>query len=145
MDSDLKKKGILVVDDERGPRETLRYLLVSSGYRSIHVAASGPDGLKHLETFGSAIYLVLLDVRMPGMTGIEFFQRVAASHPHPVGVVVVTGYPSPETRQAFAGLATETAMALDYVAKPFEATDVLRSVARSLDTVHQRRQGTPLA
>ena len=80
-----------------------------------------------------------MDVVMPGMTGTQVLLRLVSSHPHAIGVNVVTGCPSAETRQEFLDSATENGLALDYMTKSFETGEVLKKVQRPLEQFHARR------
>ena len=136
---DPKQRGILVVDDERGPRESLRLLLKSRAYANVHVAEGGSEALTRMNALGPAIYLVLTDLRMPRIDGMALVRRLAAGHPHPVGVVAITGYPSPENVEAFRRLGTERVLTLDLLAKPYDVWQLLEGVGRWLGVVHERR------
>src|ERR1041384_1830313 len=91
---------ILIVDDERGIRETLRGVLEDEGY-TVEVVATGEDCLKTLErrNFGC----VLLDVWLPGIDGLETLKRLKETDADCV-VVMISGHGNIET----AGRATKT-------------------------------------
>ncbi len=71
---------ILVVDDEEDIRDLLRSFLEASGYYVL-VAESGPSGLKLAEDFPGSIDLLITDIRMPHMDGIEFAGQMRAVRP----------------------------------------------------------------
>ncbi len=71
---------ILVVDDEEEIRGLLRKFLEASGYYVL-VAESGPSGLKLAEHFPGSIDLLVTDIRMPHMDGIEFARQMRAVRP----------------------------------------------------------------
>ena len=79
---------ILVVDDDQALREVMHDHLSSLGYR-VTVAEDGPTALKLLNTMTPD--LILLDVSMPGMDGVEVLRRVTARLPH-IPVVMVTAF-----------------------------------------------------
>jgi CheY-like chemotaxis protein len=64
-------KIILIIDDDQGIREALKELLEIEGFR-VETAASGTDGLNALRSFSVSPALVLVDLMMPGMGGLEF-------------------------------------------------------------------------
>lgn len=140
MAGDPKQLDILVVDDEHGPRETLRFLLKLSGYSRVHAVNSGHAALNHLAASGADTWLVLLDMRMPGMAGMEVVRRLAADHAHPLGVIVVTGYPDDEARREFTATASGNVLAAGFLAKPYERADMLAAVRDALERVGERRR-----
>jgi CheY-like chemotaxis protein len=115
---------ILVVDDEIGPRESLRAILKSE-YRVL-VATEGEQAIKMVDE--SSIDVVLLDLRMPGVTGMQVMERIKAKDPD-IEVVLITGYASYETV-----LEALRLHAFDYIPKPFNIAQlrdlVRRAVAR---------------
>jgi two-component system response regulator HydG len=79
---------ILVVDDKFNDRETLKTILAEKGYR----VATASDGTEAIEMVKSRHYdIIFLDVRLPGMDGMETFERVKKIDPE-VTVIMMTGY-----------------------------------------------------
>ena len=81
---------VLVVDDDDFVRLSLQHLLEAHGYR-VFSAVGGKEALELLER--EAIDLVLTDLRMPGMDGLELLARVKGRWPH-IAVILLTGYSS---------------------------------------------------
>ena len=140
---DPKQRGILVVDDDWGPREALRYILKSRAYVNAHFARNGQEALEKMEALGPDIYLILLDIRMPVMDGMTFLRRLATDCKHPVGIIAETGFPSPEGQEAFEKAGSPCVLPLDYIAKPFEMDDILKSIDTALERVHTERATLP--
>lgn len=116
--SDEMKKKILVVDDDKPIRVTLSEALESAGYE----VATAVDGEHALEKFASdAFDLVLLDMKMPGVNGIEVLRQLK-SRRATQAVVMMTAYGSVETAVEALKLG-----AVDYVQKPF-TPDEIRSI-----------------
>ncbi|HOM81818.1 MAG TPA: response regulator [Armatimonadota bacterium] len=113
---------ILVVDDELGPRESFRMLLKDRF--EVHTAASGEECLASIREQEYA--LVFLDVRMPGMDGIETLARLRQLRPT-LPVVIVTAYTTMEA----ASRAVEMG-AFGSLIKPFTRRDVERYVGLAL-------------
>ncbi|HLJ53964.1 MAG TPA: response regulator [Chthonomonadaceae bacterium] len=113
---------ILVVDDENNIRLTMRLALQHSGHAVI-TAADGPEGLAAFGD-GSAIDLVLLDQRMPGMQGLEVLREMRRIQ-SAARIIMVTAFGTVD-------LAVEAmkAGATDFLRKPFTA-DVLRGAVQS--------------
>jgi PAS domain S-box-containing protein len=113
---------ILVVDDELGPRESLRMLLKVS--YDIRTADSGPAALAEIPTYRPDV--VILDIKMPGMNGLEVLRRVKDVDPS-VEIVMITAYASLDTvKQAL------TFGAFEYLIKPFSRQDLETVVRRAL-------------
>lgn len=116
---------ILVVDDDPRSLELLQRVLQPAGYRVV-VAPDGGTAIEILATESPS--LALVDLRMPGMTGLEFCARVRAlgraSSPR---VVLLTGADDEDTRQA-----ARAAGASDVVTKPFDRADLLARIAAAV-------------
>jgi two-component system nitrogen regulation response regulator NtrX len=115
---------ILVIDDEGAIRESMRMILEYEGYECA-LAASGPEGIGAVER--EAPDLVFLDVRMPGMDGLEVLDRLKAMN-ETLPVVIVSGHGTVAT----AVEATKRG-AFDFIEKPLESERVLVTVRNALD------------
>jgi putative nucleotidyltransferase with HDIG domain len=119
---------ILVVDDERGPRESLR-LILEPGY-AVRTAASGTEALRQLEATGADV--VTLDLVMPGIRGHELMRAICSEHAD-TEIIVITGSASLES--ATAGIRYGIS---DYLVKPFDAMQVTACVDRALERRRNR-------
>jgi signal transduction histidine kinase len=122
---------ILIVDDEVGPRESLKMVL--NPYYNVHVAERGSQAVEMLHQY--PVELVTLDLKMPGMTGIDVLEKVKQHDPD-IEAIIITGYGSLDT--AIEGLRLG---AFDYIAKPFDVHHILALVERGLE---RRRSRTRL-
>src|SRR5712671_3787970 len=120
----MPKPRILVIDDEAPIRDSLKMTLEYEGYEFLG-AATGQEGLTIFER--EAPDLVLLDVKMPGMDGIEVLERLR-SMSESVPIVVISGHGSIST----AVEATKKG-AFDFIEKPFASERVLVSLRNALD------------
>jgi DNA-binding NtrC family response regulator len=102
---------ILVVDDDPEVRMATRDFLSSKGY-DVSVAEGGRDALRQLDS--SPADVVLLDVAMPDMDGLETLKRIVSAHPN-LPVIMVTGNADIEITSKVLQLG-----AADYVPKPFD-------------------------
>lgn len=116
------KGAILVVDDEQNIRLALRRALEIFGH-PVRVAASGEEAVEQLETDGVA--LMLLDLKLPGIDGMEVLRRVAENWPQ-VRVVIITAHGT----VAHAVEAMRLG-AVDFIEKPF-APDEIRGIVRDV-------------
>ena len=112
---------VLVVDDEIGPRESLRVIL-KPDYRVL-VASEGEQAVHLVEH--QPVDVVLLDLRMPGLSGIQVLEKIKSINPS-IEVIVVTGYASYET--VLEGLRLH---AFDYIPKPFNIPHLRETVKRA--------------
>jgi len=123
---------ILVVDDEPYICQLLARYLTAEGY-NCRTACGGEEALKALES--EIFQLVLADIIMPGMSGIDLLNIIRPLYPH-VAVLMVTGVDDRDT-----GVLTLELGAYGYVIKPFERNEILINVANAL----QRRRLAILA
>jgi two-component system nitrogen regulation response regulator NtrX len=121
----MPKSRILVIDDEAAIRDSLKMTLEYEGYEFIG-AATGQEGLALAER--EAPDLVLLDVKMPGMDGIEVLERLRNMN-ESLPVVVVSGHGTIST----AVEATKKG-AFDFIEKPFPSDKVLVTLRNALDS-----------
>jgi two-component system response regulator HydG len=110
-----EQPNILIVDDEQIVRESLANWLKEDGYR-IDVAGDGPEALKKIREF--PIHIVLLDLKMPGMDGIQVLQEIKRDFPD-TEVILMTAYGSVHT-----AVEAIKAGAYDYIVKPFDPEEV---------------------
>ena len=115
---------ILIVDDDHGQRSLLETFLRGRGYAT-QSAGSGEAALQLLAE--SHFDLMISDVRMPGMSGLETLRRVRASHPA-LPVLLVTAFA--DIRSAVTAMRDG---ALNYLAKPIDLDELLNSVRLALN------------
>jgi DNA-binding response OmpR family regulator len=120
---DASKPHILIVDDEMGPRESLKMIL--NPYYNVHVAERGAQAVELLKQI--PVDLVTLDLKMPGFSGINVLEKVKQIDPD-IEAIIITGYGSLDT--AIEGLRLG---AFDYISKPFDVNHILSLVRRGLD------------
>ena len=123
---------VLVVDDEAALRRTIRASLATSGF-SVEEAGTGADaiGAVHRRSFD----LVLLDVNMPGMSGVEVCRQIRASAPR-TGIVMVTVRDAEEDK-----VRALEAGADDYVTKPFRFRELIARLRAVLRRLHADTSG----
>jgi DNA-binding NtrC family response regulator len=125
---------ILVVDDEKGPRESLKMIL-SPGHKILLAA----DGIEALELLRShPIDLVTVDLNMPGMKGDELMRTIRKEFQE-VPVIVITGCGNVES--AVEGIRYGVS---DYLSKPFDVVQVSAAVSRALNRHESRKRPVSL-
>ncbi len=126
---------VLIVDDEKAARYGMVKALRPEGYR----ISEAEDALSALTLITQQSYDVIVsDVTMPGMNGIDLLRKVREHHPH-ARVIIITAHGSER-------LAVEAmkAGAFDYLAKPFEIDDLRAIVRHAAEQVHLRRENERL-
>ncbi len=129
------KPTILIVDDHRAVREELAFALAYDGWQT-REAADGPGALAQAEH--GEVDLVLLDVKLPGMDGLEVLERLKADRPD-LPVVMISGHGDLET----AVLAVRKG-AYDFLQKPFTNDRVVLSIRNALAARRLRRENEDL-
>lgn len=126
---------ILITEDDRVQREIIGDILAQSGYE----ADAFSSGEESLEALSSEHYDILLtDLRMPGMDGLELLRRARRLRPE-TDVVLMTAHATVKT--------AVTAMkegAADYLEKPFDKDELLHVISRTLERSDLRRQNRDL-
>jgi two-component system, OmpR family, phosphate regulon response regulator OmpR len=123
---------ILVVDDDRRIRELLKSYLQDSNYR-VSVAASGEEARRYLQ--GLAFDLLILDVMMPGESGLALVQALRGERVD-VPVLMLSALSDPRDR--IAGLSSGSD---DYLAKPFEPQELLLRIQSLLRRASPKSSG----
>ena len=125
---------VLVVDDEAGIRRALATFLNTSGYE-VTTASSGDEAIAALKA-GPKFSLMLCDIRMPGMSGVELLPKALEIDPD-IAVLMLTAVDDATT-------ATQvlSSGAMDYLIKPIELKDLERAIERNLHRralIHEQR------
>lgn len=115
---------ILVVDDEKIVLKSCEKVLAPEGYK-VSTVASAIEALDLLDK--NTFDLVITDIKMPGMDGIEFI-RQARKKNSDINIIVITGYPSQESIREALSLRI-----VDYLPKPFSPTILIDVVTRAME------------
>jgi two-component system response regulator PilR (NtrC family) len=126
----MASKGIIhIIDDEPLIHEILGQLLTTEGYE-VELSSSGKDALeKHS---GDSFDLILLDLLMPEMDGIEVLKRLKKIDPQAL-IIIITAYASVES-----AIAAMRMGAYDYIQKPFKHDELLLTITRAIE--HKKLQ-----
>lgn len=125
---------VLVVDDEADFTALFAKRFTKRGME-VATAGGGEEGLAHLAA--NEVDVVVLDVMMPGMDGIETLKELKKRHPD-VEVIMLTGHGSVDS-----GLKGLSLGAFDYVMKPFQIEDMLERIQKACDRVRINRERRP--
>lgn len=120
---------VFIVDDDEAVRDSLRWLLEANGYR-VRAYASGENFLDEYDA--SQIGVLITDVRMPGMSGLELQEQLIARNA-PLPIVFITGHGDVPM-----AVSTMKKGAVDFLEKPFNESDLREIVARMLEQAVQR-------
>src|SRR5690606_33099931 len=115
----MSKGKVLIVDDQFGIRVLLNEVFQLEGYQT-YQAANGPKAIELAKTHNPD--LVLLDIKIPGMDGLEILKKLKEFNPS-IQVIIMTAY----SEQDLINEALETG-ALTYFAKPFDINEVKEAV-----------------
>jgi nitrogen regulation protein NR(I) len=125
---------ILLVEDDAGIRDTLRRVLVEEGHE-VKIEERGDHGLARAGA--EAFNLVITDLRLPGLDGLELVRKLHATQPR-LPIILVTAYGTTET-----AIEATKFGAYDYVLKPFHVPDLLELVRKATDS--NRLMSEPVA
>src|SRR6476620_8406816 len=126
---------ILVIDDDPGVRESMTRMLRGAGY-TVQSAASGEDGFDLAR--GDAFDVILSDMRMPGLSGLDVLRKLRDVHVDAC-FIVMTGFGTVDTAVEAMKLG-----AVDFVQKPFFRDELLMRVRAAADRRQLARQVTLL-
>jgi len=129
--NNMSKEKILIVDDEKSIRDFLEIMLKKEGYR-VSSASGGEDAMR---LFNNSSYdLVISDVRMKGMGGVELLKNIKETSPETI-VLIVTAYASVDT-----AIDAMKAGAYDYLTKPFKIDEIRLVVKKALEKRRLREE-----
>ena len=129
------KARILVIDDEAEIRRSLRMILEYEGY-DVQEASSGPEGLALIER--EPPDLVFMDIRMPGLDGLEALQRIRQVN-EALPVVIISGHGTVSTAVEATKLG-----AFDFIEKPLASERVLVTIRNALDSTRLQDENRSL-
>ncbi len=115
---------VLVVDDEETVRDLLQRVMKEAGY-DVVTAANGQEALDKVSQLNAGV--VLLDIRMPGMSGMEVLQQITTNWPETC-VVMISAVADTQTAVDAMKLG-----AYDYIIKPFNLDEVVRKVQEAIE------------
>src|SRR2546425_5606348 len=120
---------VLVIDDEMGPPESLRMLLKPEYH--VHTADCVEAGIKLLKE--KQPDTVVMDIRMPGVTGIEGLRKIREIDPY-LSVIMLTGFGALDTAKEALRLGAN-----DYISKPFDAGEMRAVIGRNVERTRVQR------
>ena len=128
-----KMAKLLIIDDERGIRNTLREILTDEGYE-VEVAENGKQGLEMAQA--KAYDLIFSDIKMPEMDGMEVLAALKnADEPADCPVVMITGHGDVET-----AVQALKAGAYDFLVKPLDLNRILITTKNALESKNLRQE-----
>ncbi|MEK6599466.1 MAG: sigma-54 dependent transcriptional regulator [Deltaproteobacteria bacterium] len=126
---------ILVVDDEKGQRDILKKILANQGYEVL-TSPNAADGLRLFKE--NEIDVVLTDLKMSGMDGLEFLKGIIKESPHAT-VVIMTAHGTINSAVEAMKLG-----AFDYLTKPFEMDEMLIVIKKAVERTNLHKENTLL-
>jgi two-component system response regulator AtoC len=131
----MRRVPVLVVDDEENLRLVVRSFLRRDGYE-VETAASGEEALRLIESFGPDV--ILTDVRMPKMGGMDLLSTLKAKGSSEITVIVMSAYGSLDL-----ALEAIKAGAYDYIPKPFKPEELLLTLRKAEERESLRGRTAP--
>src|SRR5438105_107701 len=122
---------VLIVDDDASMRQTMEAIVRSAGMRPMAVA-SGEEALRAVQS--NAVDLMLLDVQMPGIGGLEVLRQVREKHTD-IGVIMIS-----VVKEVAVAVEAMRLGALDYVTKDFSPPELNARVVKTLDQLKAARE-----
>jgi DNA-binding NtrC family response regulator len=122
-----RKPRVLVVDDEEVVRAGISRVLEKQGL-SIHTAADGGEALERMAEY--PVDIVLLDIKMPGLDGIDVLRHIRATYPDTV-VIMITGHPTIQSAIECTKLG-----AINYLVKPFRVDELETLLLRAQEQLN---------
>ncbi len=129
------KGSIHIIDDEPVIQDVLSQLLTSEGYE-VEISSSGEEALEKHAT--QSFDLILLDLLMPGLDGIEVLKAIKKIDPQAL-IIIITAYASVESAIAAMKLG-----AFDYIQKPFKHDELILVIRRALEHKHLQEENIRL-
>jgi two-component system, cell cycle sensor histidine kinase and response regulator CckA len=122
---------VLLAEDEQDVREVAREFLESAGY-SVLLAANAAEALSRAEEHAGTIDLLVTDMVMPGLTGLELARRMRQRQSD-IGVVYMSGYSEQAATEA-----TKSDVSATVLTKPFSRAAILRTVREILQNKNKK-------
>jgi len=119
---EVRRARILVIDDQFSPREAVRWVLKDK--YEVVTASDAIEGIEQM--FDNPVHLVLLDIKMPGMDGLEAIREIKTLFPD-TKVIFFTAYPNHTALEKAFEHGAE-----GYITKPFDKDDLLDMVSKAL-------------
>ncbi len=123
---EVKKRKILLVEDEAVLRESVRDWLKEDGY-DVECVETGEEALDRIKKEDFSV--LVLDLRLPGIDGLQVYEQAKGLKSETKGVII-TAYPSKETLEKAKRLGL-----LDYLSKPFKVEDLEKTIRRAREEV----------
>lgn len=123
---------LLIVDDELDMLELLEMIILDKTSYQVTTTNNPLEAMQLLE--GGGIDLLITDLRMPAMGGIDLIRKVKPTHPD-IPIIVITAYGSSESAEEAIG-----AGAYDYITKPFRKEQILISINRAMEWRKLKRE-----
>jgi DNA-binding response OmpR family regulator len=117
------KKNILVVDDDENICDTLKDILESEGY-NVDTASTGDTAVR--KAIDTTYALVLLDVKLPDISGLEVLQKIRKQTPRTI-IIMITGYPTLDTAAESINQGAQA-----YIMKPIRPEELLKFIAQKI-------------
>src|SRR5262245_28217607 len=131
----MARRRVLIIDDEEGVRSSLALLLADEGYDA-RTAGDGESGLRAAAE--SSFHVVLCDIRMPGRSGLQILPELVRAQPDAT-LLMMSAHGDVEQALESVRLGP-----YDYLAKPFQAEELLLAIGKAEERERLRRENQSL-
>ncbi len=138
--NDKKHRGILVVGDDKRIVGVLKEILHEADYKNVFTSYSGAEALGELVANKDLIYVILLDIEIPGLARSDVVEYLSSAHKVPVGIIFLTDSATEESSAEFLKLSYTNVTSVGYIKKPFKPSKLVAEINKALDLTHQKRK-----
>jgi CheY-like chemotaxis protein len=135
----LKHFGLLIVDDEECVCAVQKAYFKNRGFKEVLVAYDAYQAIDILGSTEDKIHVIILDIIMPNMPGFSLMEHLANNHPYHVGIVIQTGYPTPENKKTFFKYSSDKVIPIGFHIKPQKLIDLENDVLKAAKQIQIKR------
>jgi FixJ family two-component response regulator len=130
---------VLVVDDDAVLCRVLCRFLNQFACYEVLPAANGQEALQVFERYVGRIEVLVTDMRMPGMSGLDLIDALRRIVKQPIAVIAITGHGTVPMAVRFMRGSDDLVLAINFLQKPFEDTEIADAVVEGLRRIHAMR------
>lgn len=137
---DALERGILISHENNDVTGPLKLTLENYGYKNISIASTGLETITTIKGKGESVYILIIHLRLLDMSAFKVIKELNDEHPHPLGVIIVTGGGDYESVKKFFDSRTDKIIPLGYIEQPQNIEEISRTVSNGLKAMHKKRK-----